>query len=541
MLVASSGLLLNDTISPTIINSPITSSYTEHGEITITQDSDFNVTYGFPGNGTKESPYRIEGLNITSDDKCISISYTDCYFEIVDCILSSAGGISGVFPPPETGIYLNYVDNANISLCNFSRFGYSLIIRYSSNITVDECASDSSDYRALTIYESHNVNVTDSEIICKTNHGVLIEDSENVNIIGCEVTSPYYPFRISDSTYVNLTNTVIDKRGLTLWGESIEQYITHTFTGTTIGGKPVGYFVNQSDIEVDLDSYGIVILANCNDSVVYGSEYSGTSTLVVFGFCKSCVLENIVVTSGRGNAIAISKSRNCIVQNCSLAHFLNNGILAQYSSCLEVRNSHFESMTFAVDLTTCQDCIIDNNTMTSISCGIAIGENSNDTIVSNNRISNMGDGVEVSNSKNISIVSNVIRDASTRGLDIISGENNTITDNLFLECDHGVYLQDDAINNTVFSNQFALSNDNHSYDEGIDNWWDNGIVGNAWDDYDDGGYYNISGPSMSVDHYPSLLILDSDKPVISGPEDFYTETGDFYITWNVSDEWPENY
>ncbi|MDF1537711.1 MAG: hypothetical protein P1Q69_02270 [Candidatus Thorarchaeota archaeon] len=87
IMFASSSVATFEINDPSIVSITTVSSYEVHSPITITHNSDFNVTYGFPGNGTKESPYLIEGLNISSDTKCISISFTDCYFEIVDCIL----------------------------------------------------------------------------------------------------------------------------------------------------------------------------------------------------------------------------------------------------------------------------------------------------------------------------------------------------------------------------------------------------------------------------------------------------------------------
>ena len=44
----------------------LTAAYTPHAPITITSNADFS-TQGWPGSGTVDDPYVIEGLNITSD------------------------------------------------------------------------------------------------------------------------------------------------------------------------------------------------------------------------------------------------------------------------------------------------------------------------------------------------------------------------------------------------------------------------------------------------------------------------------------------
>ncbi|MHA1303113.1 MAG: right-handed parallel beta-helix repeat-containing protein [Candidatus Heimdallarchaeaceae archaeon] len=56
------------------------------GPIYINSDSDF-IRLGFPGKGTKEDPYIIEGLSIKAEDFGIFVSNTASYFTIRNCII----------------------------------------------------------------------------------------------------------------------------------------------------------------------------------------------------------------------------------------------------------------------------------------------------------------------------------------------------------------------------------------------------------------------------------------------------------------------
>ena len=62
----------------------------EISPIVIANDDVFE-SYGFPGDGSEENPYRIENYNITTTDKiCISVSgYTTKHFTIQNCFLKT--------------------------------------------------------------------------------------------------------------------------------------------------------------------------------------------------------------------------------------------------------------------------------------------------------------------------------------------------------------------------------------------------------------------------------------------------------------------
>jgi len=151
---------------------PQMAARTDLPPIYITSDSGF-ISGGFPGSGTQEDPYRIEGLRITTDAvrrNGVEVRNTRAHFIVRDCEITAAyigilvegaaprtatitgnvitgsthegGGIvlgaDGVTVTNNTctgfvdGLHTNYADGCTITYNNFSYNGYhGLSLRYS--------------------------------------------------------------------------------------------------------------------------------------------------------------------------------------------------------------------------------------------------------------------------------------------------------------------------------------------------------------------------------------------------------------------------
>ncbi len=106
----------------------LTADYTPHDPILITSDDDF-VTQGWPGSGTPEEPYMIEGLSISgASDAGIDISFVSVYFIIRGCLITSCyAGISTVYT--SNGLLVN-------NTCNSNEGGGIYLREQSNNITI---------------------------------------------------------------------------------------------------------------------------------------------------------------------------------------------------------------------------------------------------------------------------------------------------------------------------------------------------------------------------------------------------------------------
>jgi parallel beta-helix repeat protein len=73
-------------------------AYAERGPIFIHDDSDF-ITYGFPGTGEENTPYVIEGYNITNSNfELIVVENTEAFFVIKNnCLNSIASELDAIY------------------------------------------------------------------------------------------------------------------------------------------------------------------------------------------------------------------------------------------------------------------------------------------------------------------------------------------------------------------------------------------------------------------------------------------------------------
>jgi len=100
--------------------------------------------------------------------------------------------------------------------------------------------------------------------------------------------------------------------------------------------------------------------------------------------------------------------------------------------------------------------------------GIYFGSRSNDNLISDN---------------NFTVNNYAIR--------IKTSEKNTVINNLIMNNRYGIYFCCGAVNNIVYNNVF-INNTIWNADDNLGNTWDNGTIGNYWDDYN-GTDANVDG------------------------------------------------
>jgi len=158
-------------------------SFTPHAAISILENDDF-IAQGWPGNGTVQFPYIIEGLEISTDSTCIRIENTRACFIIRNCTLSSTTSGNG------NGIYLLNVSNGIIDNCTISSLSYgirltSIVDCVFSNNTITNCAnygiysyspeivSDNILYDSNEIYNNHGKPI----YLAGSNNGMILNNS----------------------------------------------------------------------------------------------------------------------------------------------------------------------------------------------------------------------------------------------------------------------------------------------------------------------------------------------------------------------------
>ncbi|MFX1266288.1 MAG: nitrous oxide reductase family maturation protein NosD, partial [Promethearchaeota archaeon] len=179
---------------------------TPHGPIAIVGDASFSDTAlleGWDGDGSPESPYMIDGLDIDLGGgvgHCISISNTRVSFIITNCSFTGASWEG----PAGTGIFLETVTNGELVKNTFDvRFG--ILVRYSDNCTITENTCNNNGI-GICLESSNSNTVTDNTCFSNTGDGIYLYASFFNTVANNTCTSNEVGIQLYGSEHNTLCN-----------------------------------------------------------------------------------------------------------------------------------------------------------------------------------------------------------------------------------------------------------------------------------------------------------------------------------------------
>jgi parallel beta-helix repeat protein len=272
---------------------------------------------------------------------------------------------------------------------------------------------------------------------------------------------------------------------------NIQDAIDHASNGGTIIVKK-GIYNEKLIINKSLNLYG----ENPDMAVIqYENNNLSNSENIVFINADNCTLNGFKIVGTKKSlgivAIKINSSNNNISNNIILSFFKNIYLY-----------SYTENNTIFL------------NTISNASYGID-AYNSHSNNISKNLISSCtAYGIYTLGSDNNIFSGNIISD-NNYGMRIKGSEFNKVFKNKIFNNTYGTLLCCGARNNMIYYNQFKQNSIYNAKDD-VSNQWDNGTVGNFWDDYEkkypdainvDGIWnipYNITG-DKNIDRYPVVI------------------------------------
>ncbi len=517
------------------------------------------------------------------------------------------------------GVYIAYSSNNIITNNNVSlNWDMAIYLRYSnSNIIANNIASSDNRYGILVLGSNDNTIINNtafdngagvyimwshSNIIANNTAfdngaGIFLCFGSCNNIISNNTASNNrYGIDLLSSSYTTLVNNTLENNGIFIG----DNFNTHNIdTTNTANGKPIHYYKNQNNINIDGWSVGQIILFNCTNFTVKNVDCSNASMGVELVYCNYCSIEDSLFNNGSYGIHVISSKYNKISNN-SVNLNSDCGIWMGYSKYNDVSNNnvnsnerygiylrgsnynvisnnkvsnhnHYYGVSINLEISSRNN--IHNNSASNSNFGIQLYYHSSHNNISNNIInSNKWYGIWLHLSSDSNNIFNNIISNNKYGIDLRSSSYNNIFNNNFLNNYYGFYFRR-AYNNWVYHNNF-IDNVCQAYDPNV-NQWNDGYPsgGNYWSDYtgvdeksgpnqDQPGsdgvgdtLYNISG-GTNIDQYP--LMYPWGKPRISVEKEFIpseittisqgaittiniTNTGDVNITsMTVIDEYVEN-
>ncbi|MHA2302902.1 MAG: NosD domain-containing protein [Candidatus Thorarchaeota archaeon] len=238
---------------------PIIDVNTPHAVIAIDGDAEFSDTAlleGWPGDGSPENPFIIDGLDIDlggGEGHCIMISNTRVSFTISNCNLTGA----------EFGIFLDNVTNGELvnNTCNSNNVGISLEGSHSNTVANNTCLwnwegiylIDSESNTVANNTCNNNVfgirfDESDFNIImnnaCNSNNrsGIYLHTSNSNTVAKNTCNGKYgiginYGIGLSDSEFNTVVNNTChyNVNGISIWGSNSNTVANNTWNSNGIG------------------------------------------------------------------------------------------------------------------------------------------------------------------------------------------------------------------------------------------------------------------------------------------------------------------
>ena len=152
-------------------HSPSVPSYENHSRIAILSEAGFAV---WPGSGTREDPYVIEGLQIINYEFSLYIANTSVYFIIRNCRFETSTVAART-------VYLSNVSNGKIVNCTVKRGAFGIEIDASSNCTILNCTMYDSEI-GFYVNEASNITI-DGNRVYRNPMGIRIDNSTDCTIV----------------------------------------------------------------------------------------------------------------------------------------------------------------------------------------------------------------------------------------------------------------------------------------------------------------------------------------------------------------------
>ncbi|MHA2067596.1 MAG: NosD domain-containing protein [Candidatus Thorarchaeota archaeon] len=275
---------------------PPIENLTEHAPIYIESNQEFAAQADleeWPGNGTPEAPYIIQGYSFDGTEMCIHIAYTDVYFIIRYCAFTATSSAFWGL-----GVNIWEADNGLVDHCHFVDLDWGVNLFMTDNCLVLDSYISSTEFGVNVSYSTNSAVI--GNIIQNGSVGMLIDQTTNFNVSDNIIMYNEYSMDIwySRGGHVSHNNITDNVHGLGISGPSNEIMVLYN---TMFRNDEIGIALGQStqSIEVIGNLIGWNVVGNAqddgtsntwDDGISTGngwSDYSGSGVYTVPGTAES--------------------------------------------------------------------------------------------------------------------------------------------------------------------------------------------------------------------------------------------------------------
>ncbi len=440
-----------------------------------------NVTYSF--NGTNYAFLKIERGNIVVDGSDYALEGTNW----------------GV------GLSWSHVSNITVKNLKISGFDTGVSVYNSSNNVFYGNEITDNNHFGFNIYSSSNDTIYENTI-SSNGGGYSYAGHSSVDIAYC-----------SNST-IKLNNITENYNldGIYFWGSSgchiYENNITDNYFGIRLLSNSNNNNIYANNLTASsLD--GIYIHESSNNTLYDNLLYSNGYGFFVYGYELTEYLHNIDTTNavdGKPVYYLIDQHNESVTP----LTYPEIGFMAFINSTnIEIEGLNLTGNSQGLLLAYTNSSRITANKVINNYDGLVLFNSFENSLRENTVTENEYRGIYVDYSDFNNVLENTIRDNDYQGIYVSDSENNTIYRNTIANHEYAIELY--GINNRFYLNNFVNNSQQiDCYD--MVNFWDNGLEGNYWSDYDsadsdhDGiGDIEYEIDSNNIDHCPLMGMFRS--------------------------------
>jgi len=348
----------------------------------------------------------------------------------------------------------------------------ALNIQLCQNITISMNKLEGSNSEGVYAYYLNMINFYNNTISSNRGSGINFEYVRGLNIVdnyfadniyGILLNGIYYNGEyqgvenciISDNIFTDclyggivigevFNLTIIENEfnycGISIQGRaSVYHATSHTIgISNLVNGKPLYYYVNQTNLEINYDSnIGQILLVNCNQST----------------------LSNLIISSG-SVGISLLYSNDNTISACTLNHH-TWGLNIALSHSNTISGVTLNYNMFGIQLYNSNFTIIKENRVLSNHYGMLLYESHNNQIFRNYINNNLGFGIYLYHTSSFNLIRANTLNSNDIGISLIghgimsASNNNTIIDNTLLG-NRQCFFEGDDCSGNIFENNLCV-------------------------------------------------------------------------------------